>query len=1033
MLTCPNCGTENPREARFCLACGSPLTAAAPEVRKVVTIVRCDVTGSTALGERLDPETLRRVMSRYFEEMRVAIERHGGTVEKFIGDAVMAVFGIPVVHEDDALRAVRAATEMREALSGLNEELMRERGVRLEVRTGVTTGEVIAGDSSGGQAFVTGDAANVAARLESSAQPREILIDDFTYRLVSAAVDVDPLEPLTVKGKTEPLVVWRLLAVRLGAEPFLRRLGSPLVGRYTELARLQQTFRQAKERRACELLTVVGEAGIGKSRLTEELVRAVGDDASVLRGRCLPYGEAITYWPLVEMFRDATQQDVRAWIIDLLRDEPGAEVIAERLAAAVGAGDAAASSDEIFWATRKVFERLAREHPLVVVIDDLHWAEPTFLDLVEHIAFLSHGAPIVLLCLARPELLAKRPEWPADRLHLPPLQEREAESLLDKLAPGGDDPELRARILASARGNPLFLEQMLAMLDQDPAKLEVPPTIRALLVARLDRLDHEDRRALECASVVGEQFWSGAVRELLGGGVEVGRALLELVRRDFVAPDESRLPGEDAFRFVHGLVRDAAYDAIPKVLRAQSHERCAEWLARKDDERGLQHDEIVGYHLEQAFRYREQLGPAGEPERKLAAQGAERLARAGTRAFARQDDAAAASLLARAAELLPADHPARLELLPDLGAALQMIGELTSAEALLADGLERVRAARNPRLQARMRVRRADARQAMATIDLRETLAEGEGAVAVLERFDDPTALAEAWLLIGKLRFWLGTSRSAAEALERAAAYARRSGNNRREELLAIKWMAVTLVSLPAPADDAIRRGKELLEAVAGEPRAEAGVLAPLAWVYGYAGRYEEAREAIARSRAVLRELGVKLEWASVSMNAGSIELLAGDPVAAERELREGYESLEQMGEKGYLATVGCYLAEALYAQGRYAEAEHFTRVSEEAFPEEAEWRSTRAKILARRGEFELAERLAREAEEITSQRDSGRERGEALAAKGEVLWLAGQSEEAAAVIRGALALYDAAGARALSRQARALLEKVSTGPVARR
>ena len=378
MLVCPRCSRENPQGARFCNACAAPLSEEEPKVRKTVSIVRCDVTGSTALGERLDAEALRGVMTRYFDEMRTVIERHGGTVEKFIGDAVMAVFGIPVLHEDDALRAVRAAAEMREALEKLNHELGRERGVGLQVRTGVMTGEVIASDPSTGHAFVTGDAANVAARLETSAQPGEILIGEPTHRLVSVAVEADPVEPLTVKGKAEPLRAWRLVAVRPDAQLLARRLDIPMVGRTRELADLLAVYERATDERRCEVVTIVGEPGIGKSRLSEELSRLVDDEASVLRGRCLPYGEGITYWPLIEMLRAAARSEDRAH----------ADLIAERVAAAVGAAEGGAPSEETFWAVRKLFERLARTRPLVLVIDDLQWAERTFQELLEHVAYL---------------------------------------------------------------------------------------------------------------------------------------------------------------------------------------------------------------------------------------------------------------------------------------------------------------------------------------------------------------------------------------------------------------------------------------------------------------------------------------------------------------------------------------------------------------------------------------------------------------------------------------------------------------------
>ena len=303
MLTCANCGRESPEDFAFCPACAAPLAPSAPqELRKTVTVVFCDVTGSTAMGERLDPESLRRVMSRYFAEMRAALERHGGTVEKFIGDAVMAVFGVPAIHEDDALRAVRAAAEMREALRVLNKELERDHGVSLVVRIGVNTGEVVAGDRS--DSLVTGDAVNVAARLEQAAEPGTVLIGEETFRLVRDAVAVEPIPPFEVKGKSEPLVAFRVVEVTAGVAGLARRLDSPMVGREREFARLRQTFEAAIADRSCQLFTILGTPGVGKSRLVGEFLGSLGA-ATVLRGRCLPYGEGITFFPVGEVVKEA--------------------------------------------------------------------------------------------------------------------------------------------------------------------------------------------------------------------------------------------------------------------------------------------------------------------------------------------------------------------------------------------------------------------------------------------------------------------------------------------------------------------------------------------------------------------------------------------------------------------------------------------------------------------------------------------------------------------------------------------------------
>ena len=425
MLTCPSCGRESPDDFAFCPACSTPLAPAAParEVRKTVTIVFCDVTGSTALGEQLDPESLRDVQSRYFDAMRAAIERHGGTVEKYIGDAVMAVFGIPVLHEDDALRAARAAADMREALAALNKELERDRGVAIQVRIGVNTGEVVAGDPGDGKAFVTGDAVNVAARLEQHAEPGQVLLGEATYRLLRDAVDAEPVEPLELKGKAERVPAWSLLGVREVTSAVPRRLDSPMVGRERPLAQLRQAFDAAEGDDACQLFTLLGSAGVGKSRLVEEFLSTIGGGAEVLRGRCLPYGEGITYFPVVEAIKQAAgladfdlPDVVESKVCSVLEGDEHQELVCRHVSQLMGVAEAAAG-EETFWAIRRFFEASARERPLVLVFDDIHWGEPTFLDLVEHIADWSRGSPILLLCMARSDLLDVRPSWGGGKLN----------------------------------------------------------------------------------------------------------------------------------------------------------------------------------------------------------------------------------------------------------------------------------------------------------------------------------------------------------------------------------------------------------------------------------------------------------------------------------------------------------------------------------------------------------------------------------------------------------------------------------------
>ena len=439
----------------------------------------CDLAGSTALGESTDPEALRALLARYFDRMRGIVEHHGGSVEKFIGDAVMAVFGVPVVHEDDALRACRAALGMRAALPELG----------IEGRIGVNTGEVVAGTE---ERLATGDAVNVAARLEQAAAPGEVLIGAETVRLAQDAIEADPVEPLALKGKSEPVAAYRLIAV--SGEGPARRLDAPMVGRGQELGALLAAWERAQQEMRCEIVTVVGPPGVGKTRLSAELITRAGVRAA--GGRCLPYGEGITYWPIIEVIKQLADVEVEAHAEEAIRSLLGENV--------------PTSGEEIAWAFRKLLEAAA---PILVVFDDIQWGEEAFLELVEHVTLLSRGWPILLVCCARPELLDRRPGWSVS-LQLQPLPEEDCELLIQERL-GGDRMEdsLRRRILTAAGGNPLFVEEMVAMAGSArDAEVVVPPTIQALLAARLDQLEPEERVVLERGSIEGEVFHRGAVQ-----------------------------------------------------------------------------------------------------------------------------------------------------------------------------------------------------------------------------------------------------------------------------------------------------------------------------------------------------------------------------------------------------------------------------------------------------------------------------------------------------------------------------------------
>ncbi|HEX9738207.1 MAG TPA: adenylate/guanylate cyclase domain-containing protein, partial [Candidatus Limnocylindria bacterium] len=487
MLVCPSCGTEAAAGSRFCALCGTPLAGvaapeveAAREVRKTVTVLFCDATSSTLLGERIDPESMRNLMTRYFDAMREVIEFHGGVLEKFIGDAVMAVFGVPIVHEDDALRAVRAAIGIRDRLAALDDQIHAERGATVEWRMGINSGEVVAGDSAAGHRIVTGDAVNVAARLEAAAAPGEILIGADTQRLVRDSVTTEAIDPLTVKGKAEPVLASRLVAVSDQTGRHVRPLEAPLVGRQRPLLALNQAFREVVEERVCHLFTILGVAGVGKSRLVDEFLATLGDEATVAHGRCLSYGHGITYRPVAEAVRSAaglTEADpadrAQSAIADALAAEPDVDRTAAIVGGLIGLETGVSAPEEAFAAVRIFFEALARKKPLVLVFDDIHWGEPTFLDLIEHLADWTRDAPILLICMARSELLESRPAWGggkrwATTIQLEPLTGDESEELVASLLGRAElPPALGSRIAQAAEGNPLFVEELLGMLIDD--------------------------------------------------------------------------------------------------------------------------------------------------------------------------------------------------------------------------------------------------------------------------------------------------------------------------------------------------------------------------------------------------------------------------------------------------------------------------------------------------------------------------------------------------------------------------------------
>ncbi len=960
-----------------------------------MTVLFCDVVAYTELATRLDPEALRNVMSFFFEFAADTIERHGGTVEKFIGDEVMAVFGVPAVREDDALRAIRAALELRKGVATLGSDAAE---AQLEVRIGINSGEVVAGDPAAGHGFVTGEAIAIGKRLQQRAGVGEILLGERTYRLVAHAVSAQPLKPSGGKGKAGETRAFRLDSVDEGAAAVPRRDDALLIGREHELETLRDLYAGVAGGAGARLVTIIGEPGIGKSRLGREFVAALAEQATVLVGRCPPYGEGVTFWPLHELLRHAGR-DV---------DEAGL------------------SSHEVFAAARRILEELAAERPLIAVFDDLHWAEPTFLDFIEYLAARLGPAPVLLLCLGRPQLSELRSTWlqpPAVTLMLEPLSAAESQHLLAEL---GTPPTVRARIAEAAEGNPLFVEQLAAIAGEHDVGPDMPDSIRGVLHERIDRLEREERALLERAAIAGRSFTLDTVLDLTPADDrdDVYAHLLALSRKKLLRPDVAA-PGE-GFRFHHALIRDAAYDGITKSARAEMHEQVAALFESYDGE-----DALVGYHLEQAYRYRADLHDTGPETDALGRRAAERLEGAATAALRRSDAAAAVGLFRRATALPPVPEGWRARLLTDLAATHTDAGELTDAERVLGDAQALAAAADDDCARARVLVEGQILKLHRAAPGATKGVPGViEEVIPILERLDDHHGLCRAWQLQASADWLRGHVSAAAAAWERAESHARQAGDDHeRGDILT--WIASSTWMGTTPVDAGIARCEEIQREVQGHPGSEAAILRHLGSLHGLAGRFELARSLFAASNAAAEELGIGLDLV-ISHPEAIVEMLAGDFAAAERVLRRGYELLESMGEKELRSTTAALLARAVLAQGRHDEAEHLSEVSEElAEPDDVLtqilWRGVQAKLLAERNQIDDAERLAHEAVALAEQTDLLNYHADALADLAAVLETAGREAEAASAIADAARLYEEKGSVVAANAAHARLDTRAT------
>jgi class 3 adenylate cyclase len=994
---CASCGRSSEGDFRFCPYCAAPLAAGAPprEQRKTVTVLFCDVIDSTALGESMDPEALRALLARYFGRMKGIVDSHGGIVEKFIGDAIMAVFGVPVVHEDDAVRACRAAVEMRRAFPELG----------INGRIGVTTGEVVTGTV---ERLATGDAVNVSARLQQAAAPGEVLVGAETLALARHAVAAEPVEPLALKGKSEPVPAFRLISAHSDSG---RRFTTPMVGREAELRELRQAFTQSVHNRSCRLFTVLGAAGVGKSRLAAEFLNGI--EARVVRGRCLSYGEGITYWPVVEIVKQ----------LKTLADSEAAMPLRSLL----GEAESASSADEIAWGFRKLLEQEAQERPVVCVLDDLHWAEPTLLDLVEHVAALSRDAPVVLLCMARTELLDKRPDWGetasnSSTVLLEPLDAAETEQLLKEL--GGVAPGLRDRIADAAEGNPLFLEEILALVrDSGDGEISVPPTIQAVLAARLDQLDPAERAILERGAVEGRVFHQTAV-QALGCGEPQEPHLAALVRKQLLHPDTPQFAGA-AYRFRHQLTRDAAYDALPKSTRADLHARYADWLEEQAPDL-VELDEILGHHLERAARYKAELV---QPDASLAERAAQRLTSAGRRALGRGDDPAARSLLERSLALT---RPLRLDVHVEVDLAEAVRSEPRQAAAITEHAAELAAVAGDSAGEALARAVWARHRfeAAPEAIDDLDVLARA--ALPLLEQRGDHAGLVYVWNSISEVANHRGHWGERGESLKQAIHNVRLA-----TQQPASPWSGAGALS-PAPVEELVRKlgGAYLL---GPEPADELlqqfdrllpggshpGRLLNRARLLAMLDRHAEAWPVALDASDRLRDLTGGGDGGEHCL--AEIATLAGDHNTAVRYSRIYCDRLEAHHQYANLSTWAPTLGRSLCALGRYEESELLAEQGralgdQQDATTQALWRQVKALVLAHRGQHAEAESLAREAVAIIEETDGLNLQGDALCDLAEVL-SDGSSNEAAAVLEQALERYERKRNLAMVRRVREQLE----------
>jgi class 3 adenylate cyclase/ATP/maltotriose-dependent transcriptional regulator MalT len=961
--------------------------------RKLATVLFVDLVDSTSLVAGADPEVARRRVTQFFERVSHCVTTHGGIVEKFAGDAVLAAFGIPVAHEDDAERAIRAALAMLDSV--------RELG--LEARVGVESGEVVVDESD--STFATGEAVTLAARLQQAAGVGEVLIGPHAYRLTSDRVQAEDVGPLEVKGFGERIWTWRAQAV-LEGEPTRAGISAPLVGRETELELLQNTYERAVRNRRAHLFTIYGDPGVGKSRLAREFVEGL-EGATVLAGRSLPYGESVTYWPLAEMVKSAagiTDDDPLEVAVEKLRESCENEAIADLLGLASGVLEAVKgerSQQEIAWAAREWVERMAHEQPLVLVFEDIHWAEDALLDLIEHLAEWVRDAPLLLVGLARAELLDVRPGWGGGRLRataieLEPLGREESEELINALATDGAlAGQAREALLEKTEGNPLFVEETMRMLAESEGRPlsefaeRIPDTLQALIAARIDRLPPDEKTVLQRASVIGRTFWGGAIKELAAELDELQPVLETLLLREFLVPElRSSISGETAYRFKHVLIREVAYSGLSKSARADLHERFAHWLRERAGEELL---EIRAYHLDQAAALIAELD--GAPPLELAREAAEALETAGRRSLAREANRSARKQLLRALELEPS-----LERRYQAARAAWRLGDMP----VVSKEMKRVQAE-----AAEEGDRRCEARAlaALSEVALNRGADVDEAnrlAALVLEAADanDYEPRFDALHVLNTGAWWRGRLNDAERYARDQLALAQEAGREDFESRAAVDLARVHTArreyDLAAPL---FARALELAEQSASIV-ARAQALASAGDFAIYREDYDEAQRQLEEARPLYEEAGVASSLGRVLYRLAVVAWYQGDLDGAERLSRDSIRTLAPLEDRGTLCEAQRWLAEVLLAKGKVDEAERYAEaaldtVGPQDMSSRASTRSTLARVRNAQGRSADAEKLLREAVDIIDETEYCAFGTETLQTLAQLLREGGREDEA--------------------------------------